>query len=152
MQGFSYDMVRPRIGAAALILGMCIGTTAYAQADLLEPDVAFRVHFRQKDKSTLVAQFDIAKDYYLYKERMRFAVKDSPGIAFQSIRYPAGTMKQDAIFGRTEVFKNRIEVEIALQRASASNKVTMVADYQGCEEKRGVCYAPIQKSVTLALR
>ncbi|RZI40082.1 cytochrome C biogenesis protein [Herbaspirillum sp. HC18] len=140
-----------RLGAAALILGLCGGLPAHAQAELLEPDAAFRVQVLQKDKNTLVAQFDIAKDYYLYKQRMRFALKDSPGMALQSIRYPTGTMKQDAIFGRTEVFKNRIEIELSLERVGA-NKVAVVVDYQGCEEKRGVCYAPMQKTFTLALR
>lgn len=139
------------IGLAAILLVAGTANAGLFEDELLEPDKAFAVQIKQKDKQTLIAQFNTAKSYYLYKERMRFATKNSPGVTIQAIRYPAGIIKQDPNFGRTEVFKNKAIVEIALLRAPTAKVVTLVTDYQGCEEKRGVCYQPMQKTVTLNL-
>lgn len=138
----------------AVVTAASIGLSVAARAadDLLDPEDAFRLTVRQKDKQTLVAQFNTAKDYYLYKDRMRFSIKDGAGVSIQSVRFPAGQIKEDPNFGRVEVFKNKVEVDIALQRPAPGTKVTLLTDYQGCEEKRGVCYMPMQKPGTLTLR
>jgi thiol:disulfide interchange protein len=150
----SYNKIVRRVMAVMAIMTMVLGMSAavYAEPKLLEPDDAFRVQLRQKDKQTIVAQFDTAKDYHLYKEKIRFTVKNSPGIDIQSIRLPAGIVKTDPNSGRVELLKDKVEVEITLQRAVNSTQMTLVANYQGCEEKVGVCYPPIQKELTLALR
>lgn len=134
------------------LLGVALLGGVHAQDDLLDPEKAFRVQVHQKDAQTVVARFDVAKDYYLYKDRMRFSVKDAPGVTIQSIKYPAGIVKQDPNFGKVEVFKSTVEVELLLKRTAGSNKMTLLTDYQGCEEKRGVCYMPMQKSAALTLR
>lgn len=147
---------RRRVGAwlwlAAGLIGLGAAGAVLAETDLLEPDAAFRLTVKQKDSKTLVAEFEIAKDYYLYKNRMRFALKNSPGMSIQAIRFPAGDIKQDPNFGRMETFKKTVAVEIGLQRIGANAQMNLVASYQGCEEKRGVCYAPMEKSVALILR
>jgi thiol:disulfide interchange protein len=133
-----------------LAVGLTAG--AYAQPNLLEPDVAFKVNIVQRDEQTLTAQFTIAKNYYLYRDRMRFNIKDSPGFSIKSVRFPEGILKQDPNFGKTVVYKNVALVDIVFQRPAGSQKVTVVADYQGCEEKTGVCYPPMQKAQTLTLK
>ena len=60
-------------------------------------------------------------------------------------------MKNDLILGRTEVYKKAVPVEIALDKAAKGKSVTLLASYQGCQEKLGVCYPPIEKTVTLVL-
>jgi thiol:disulfide interchange protein DsbD len=44
-----------------------------------------------------------------------------------------------------------VPVEIALNRSGKAGDVTLLASYQGCHEKLGVCYPPIQKTVNLTL-
>jgi thiol:disulfide interchange protein len=150
--GLGYSGVSLRVAVIVGLIGLGMAAAAHADADLLDPEDAFRVKVRQKDRHTLVVHFDTAKDYYLYKDRMRFAVQNAPGIAIQSVRFPTGEVKQDPNFGRVEVFKNKVEVELRLQRPAGNTKMTLVTDYQGCEEKRGVCYMPMQKPVTFTLR
>jgi Cu/Ag efflux protein CusF len=58
---------RKRTGILAGLIGLSLIGGTHAGDDLLDPDDAFRLAVGQKDKQTLVAQFDIAKDYCLYK-------------------------------------------------------------------------------------
>lgn len=125
---------------------------AQAQPKLLEPDQAFQVKMRQRHNDNVTAHFTIADNYYLYRDRMRIAVKDTPGVVIQSVRFPEGIMKQDPNFGRMEIYKNAVAVNIVLKRPPGTQKVTLVTDYQGCEEKTGVCYPPMQKMHVLTLK
>lgn len=120
--------------------------------ELIEPDAAFQLKVAARGANTLVAELVPAKGYYLYKEKIRFSIKDSNGVSIATVRMPGGEMKTDQIFGRTEVYRKAIPVEIALNRAPKANRVTLAASYQGCHEKLGVCYPPIDKTVTLALQ
>jgi len=119
--------------------------------ELLEPDLAFKLNVVATGQSMLRAEVIPAKGYYLYKDKIRFALKNSNGVAINAVRMPTGVIKVDQLFGKTEVFRQSVPVEIALTRAPGQKNVTLVASYQGCHEKAGVCYPPIEKSVNLVL-
>lgn len=118
---------------------------------LLEPDDAFKLKVTAKSSSAIAAELAPANGYYLYKERIRFTVKPGSAAAIRTVTLPAGEMKNDLILGRTEVYKKAVPVEIALDKAAKGKTVTLVASYQGCHEKLGVCYPPIEKTVNLVL-
>lgn len=122
-----------------------------AEDELIEPDRAFQMKVSVKGANTLVAELVPAKGYYLYKEKIRFSVKDADGIAIGAVRLPTGEMKTDQIFGKTEVYKKPVPAEIMLNRPGKAKAMTLVASYQGCHEKLGVCYPPINKEVKLTL-
>jgi len=136
-------------GAAKGGLGSLFSSAS--EDELIEPDLAFKLNVTVKGPNTLVAQVIPAKGYYAYKERMRFSLKNANGVAISSVKLPTGEMKVDQIFGRTEVYRKAVPAEITLNRTSKSNTVTLVASYQGCHEKLGVCYPPIEKTVNLTL-
>ncbi len=117
---------------------------------LLEPDEAFKLKVSAKSGGTVAAELVPANGYYLYKERIRFTLK-SGDAAIRAVKLPAGELKNDLILGRTEVYKKAVPVEIALDKGTKGKAVTLVASYQGCQEKLGVCYPPIEKSVNLVL-
>lgn len=119
--------------------------------ELLEPDAAFRFQVVAKGTNTLSADLIPAKGYYLYKQRIHFALKNASGVSITAVKLPSGEMKTDQIFGRTEVYKKAIPVELTLNGAMKGKPVTLVASYQGCHEKLGVCYPPIEKAVNLVL-
>lgn len=119
--------------------------------ELLEPDAAFKFQVVPKGMNTLAADLIPAKGYYLYKQRIQFALKNASGVSINAVKLPSGEMKTDQIFGRTEVYKKAIPVELTLNGATKGKAVTLVASYQGCHEKLGVCYPPIEKSVNLIL-
>lgn len=126
-------------------------SSARDEQELLPPDQAFKLIVKVRDANTLVAQFEPAKNYYLYKDKVAFKPKDSEA-SIEKISLPRGTLKSDLTFGQVEVFHKPFEALISLKRESpATNKLTLVATYQGCNEPIGVCYAPINKVVELTL-
>lgn len=121
------------------------------EEELIEPDLAFQMKVTVKGPNTLVADLVPAKGYYLYKEKIRFAFKNGSGVSVNTVKLPSGEMKNDQIFGKTEVYRKAVPVEITVNRPAKAGSVTLVAAYQGCHEKLGVCYPPIEKAVNLTL-
>jgi thiol:disulfide interchange protein DsbD len=122
-----------------------------AQPQFLPPDQAFQASLSALDGQTLRAHFQLAPDYYLYKNKIQFNVKSPAGVKLLNVALPAGDIKQDPNFGRLEVYHRDFDAQIQLQRpANSSADVVIEATYQGCSEK-GVCYPPIVKSFKLKL-
>lgn len=119
--------------------------------ELLEPDKAFIIKTTVKGPTTLVAALIPAKGYYLYKDRIRFSVKNSTGVTMKSIKLPNGKVTNDPTFGRTETYEYPVLAEITLERSPKVKNVTLVAGYQGCQKTTGVCYPPIEKVLNLSL-
>ena len=121
------------------------------EEELLEPDLAFKLKVVASGPTTLVVDLIPANGYYLYRDRIRFALKNSRGVAIKSVKLPPGKVKNDPTFGRMETYEKPIQAEIALERAPSAKSLTLAAGYQGCNEKSGVCYPPIDKEVSLTL-
>ncbi|SEP41081.1 protein-disulfide reductase DsbD [Nitrosovibrio sp. Nv6] len=121
------------------------------EQELLPPDQAFKLTVKVRDENTLVAQFEPAKNYYLYKDKVAFKPQNTQ-TSIEAISLPQGKVKSDLTFGEVEVFYQPFEALISLKRdPSSTEKLTLVATYQGCNEPIGVCYAPINKVVELTL-
>ncbi|HET7062399.1 MAG TPA: protein-disulfide reductase DsbD [Nitrosospira sp.] len=121
------------------------------EPELLPPDQAFKLTVKVRDENTLVAQFEPAENYYLYKDKVAFKPQDT-ATSIEQISLPRGDLKSDVTFGEVEVFHRPFEALISLKRNSSSaDKLTLVATYQGCNEPVGVCYAPINKVIELTL-
>lgn len=122
------------------------------EPELLPPDQAFPLSVKVKDGRTLVADFKTAKDYYLYRDKVAFAVEGAPDARIAKVAIPQGKMKKDPIFGETEVLYQPFQAVITLQRGTAgAGNIKLAASYQGCNEPVGVCYPPINKSFELVL-
>lgn len=126
---------------------------AGAPPTLLEPDKAFQIQVRAGNADTLVATLTPAPQYYLYRDRISFAVVQPPDIAISGVKLPAGKPKADPTFGTVQVFHSPVDAVIALQHSGSSSEreVHLRASYQGCNEPLGVCYAPTEKTVVIAL-
>ena len=120
--------------------------------ELLPPDEAFKVSIEVRDATTLIAHFEPAEDYYLYREKIAFEPKGI-GAVIEKITLPPGKMKDDLTFGKTEVYYKPFQAIISLKReeSTTDQPLTLAATYQGCNEPIGVCYAPINKVMDLTL-
>ena len=122
------------------------------QQELLPPDQAFKLSIDIRDANTLIANFEPAKDYYLYRDKVAFEPEDS-NITIKSISLPPGKMKDDLTFGETEVYYQPFQAIISLNRelSDTDQELILAASYQGCNDPIGVCYAPIKKEISLIL-
>ena len=119
--------------------------------EFLDPEIAYVLSTEARDANTLVARFDIADGYYLYRDKFSFAVTDASGAVLGSTRLPDGKIKEDAYFGRMEVYYHDVEAVLQMQRTTTQPvPLTLEVGYQGCADA-GLCYPPMKKSVALTL-
>lgn len=119
--------------------------------ELLQPEKAFRFKAAPTGPSTLSVVLQPAAGYYLYRDRTVVKVKDSPGFGVKSVQLPRGEFKDDPNFGRMEVHRNAIDMRVELDRKPGAKQVQLEVTYQGCHEKRGVCYPLTTSLVQLAM-
>ncbi len=117
------------------------------EEEFLSPDVAFKLDLTTLNAQNLNANFKIVPGYYLYKERIKFVIKDASTGKIESVSLPAGDIKDDPNFGKQEVYHHEFDAKIVL---SAANNPVIHATYQGCSEK-GLCYAPVTKVIAIGL-
>lgn len=120
-------------------------TTAGTSADPLPPEQAFPLKVESLDAKTLVAQFTPAPEHYLYRSKTSFALKDATGVRLEAVTLPAGVPKTDPFLGDQEIYRHPVQISLPLAReAGMPAKFTLVATYQGCNERIGLCYSPIE--------
>lgn len=117
------------------------------EEEFLSPDVAFKLDITAKDASNLTASFKVVPGYYLYKQRVKFEIKDAATGTIAAIELPQAEIKVDKNFGKQEVYHHDFVANIKL---SAANNPIVKATYQGCSEK-GLCYAPQNKIFNINL-
>lgn len=127
-------------GAAGLT-----GTTP----SLLPPEQAFRFSARALDARTLEARFEIADGYYLYRDKLAFAIEPAD-LNGAKPALPEGKRKHDEFFGDVETYRGQVVVRVPLGQARPGASLTLKADSQGCADA-GVCYPPTVQQVKLAV-
>lgn len=131
-----------------LALGLALALPAAAQ-NPLPPDKAFRFSARLIDAQTVEVRFLIANGYYLYRDKVHFAVEPaSAGLSVPTL--PNGKVKEDQFFGRVETYRGDLVVRLGLTDAKPGQQVVIAAESQGCADI-GLCYPPTIQRVTLAL-
>jgi thiol:disulfide interchange protein DsbD len=137
------------------ILGLLAGWMSVAQAgfsdsDLLPVDEAFALDASAATADRIVAKWNIADGYYLYRSKFRFST-DAEGIRFGEASYPAGKIKQDEFFGEIETYRHQVAIEIPVIRdPGAPDSFELKATSQGCADI-GVCYPPNTQLASLTL-
>jgi thioredoxin:protein disulfide reductase len=122
-----------------------------AQSELLPAEQAFRFFATVKDPATLHVNWEIAKGYYLYREKIQLELTDAGGNQLGKYSIPRGEPMHDEAFGRVETFHNELGFDLPLIRANSSAQIiTLQAKFQGCAD-RGVCYPPMTQKIDLEL-
>ena len=118
---------------------------------LLQPDQAFKFSASVKNSNILHVNWEIAPNYYLYREKIKLELVDVKGVRLGTFTIPKGKPKHDEAFGNVEIFLGELNFTLPLIRENnAIHTVTLQVNFQGCAE-RGVCYAPMKKEVILEL-
>ena len=117
---------------------------AYANEELLPGDEAFRFK-AQLVNDEIHLNWDIAKGYYLYKEKIKIASEQSEELGV--IKMPEAQVIDDEFFGKIGTYRNATSAIIPILDGK-SQSVILNVSYQGCADI-GVCYPPISKNVAL---
>ena len=118
---------------------------------LLPPDEAFLVAAAMADAQTVQLDYTLTADTYLYRDKLAYLVKSPADVKVVRVDMPAGDVKDDPTFGRTEVYHQNFAASVTLSRAlAAGEQLVLEATWQGCNEAVGVCYPPIKREFSLA--
>jgi len=132
------------------LLWQFVALPAYAQQDeLLPPEQAFALSAHiEGDK--LVAEYDIAPGYYMYRKRFDFQIEgDATNTELGPAIIPQGKIMEDEFFGKSEVYRNAVTIVLPLIFAGeASGEFLIKATGQGCADI-GVCYPPLKQSLVM---
>ncbi len=127
------------------------GSLTGAASEFLPVEQAFPVFVRVRDAHTLLVDFEIAEGHYLYRDKLKFTLKNGGQTTIDQVELPAGEIKNDPNFGKTEVYHKPIQAVLTLRDGDEKAKaVTLTVDFQGCSEK-GICYPPQSKTFKLTL-
>ncbi len=109
--------------------------------EFLPPDEAFALSVERISSERYVAQWRIAPEYYMYRDKTTIVEQDSNRPS--QYQMPAGKILEDPFFGKTEVYRNVLSVPFIAQ----GDAVTL--SYQGCADA-GLCYPVQTKQFLLA--
>ena len=110
----------------------------------LPPEQAFRFSARVVDAKTIEARWQITDQYYMYRDKFKFALE---GGTLGAPKLPPGKMKEDENFGNVEVYRKEVKILLPVE---ATGPVTLKAISQGCWDG-GICYPPINQDAQLTM-
>ena len=121
--------------AAALLFG--------APPKFLMPDEAFIPKATLSETMQIDVSLDIAKDIYLYADKVTMKVIGDSGISVKDVKSPISVEHHDEM-----VYLESPSFVVSLEKqsgVSGTKTIEFELSYQGCSEK-GLCYEPLTKS------
>ncbi len=117
--------------------------------NLLDVDEAFVLSVWMRADDELLASFEVAQGYYLYRDKIKFEAAGP--VLLQAPQLPPAQLMNDAFFGETLIYPSNFDVSIQFLRESpVADSMIVNVEYQGCA-KDLICYPPVQKTFNLAL-
>jgi thiol:disulfide interchange protein DsbD len=137
--------------AFVLLFGLlfCSAALALSEADLLEPDKAFRFSARAVDAQTVEVRYKIADGYYLYRDKFKFSA-DPDTVQLGKADFPPGVMHEDKFFGKAVTYRGDLRFRLPVQAQPGVERFALKVQSQGCADL-GVCYVPYDQKAEITL-
>jgi len=103
-------------------------------------DDVFQLRAERTAAESIAVTLSITPGNYIYRDRLTFRHEGRD----LSVEKPAGEEKDDPNFGRVDIYRNSLSLELPDIAAKGSLEVA----YQGCSE-RGICYPPVRQRIDL---
>lgn len=141
-------IIKKIFGLSLLFLVACPWVQAQEE-ELLPPEQAFRLS-AWVEGDALVAEYQIAPGYYMYRERFDFQVDSSDApVHFGNAQIPKGKVKVDEFFGKMETYRDRVKITLPLvYQDTPASRLQVKAVSQGCADI-GVCYPPLKQALNV---
>ena len=127
-----------------LVALLALARAATAQ-QLLDPEQAFQFSARMVAGPAAEVRFVIAPGYYLYRDRLRFALEGSPQVSLGAPELPAALPHKDDFFGEMPIYRQQAIIRIPVH---GEGRFELKVTSQGCADQ-GVCYVPMESRVSL---
>jgi len=115
------------------------------EPELLEADDAFKFS-SEIVNGQVVASWLIAPDYHLYQDKIKVKVLDGQA-TLGNLELPKAEQIDDPLFGQTMVYHGPIQADLPISNITGT--ATIEFEFQGCSASAGVCYPPMQKTVSV---
>jgi thiol:disulfide interchange protein DsbD len=141
-----------RVHAATPALeGSKVDNWSFEEPEFLPVDEAFVLTTEVGADGSVLARWEIADGYYLYRHRFEFDSRTSADqaaspITFGDAEIPPGKRKVDEFFGEVEVYYHDAQARVPV--AAGAGLVEVGIGYQGCADA-GLCYPPETKWLAL---
>ncbi len=133
------------VGAVAVLQALGNELGLDDEDEILHPDEAFILSARLDANNIIQTHILLAKNIYLYRDKIKIALVDGAGHSLGPISVPRGKQKDDPFLGPMEVIYDEVGVSIPIiSDANASGQFRLSYQYQGCVEDR-ICYPPVTK-------
>lgn len=134
--GIISHLKRMLLASFFALLGLFNASPAMAD-EFLDPAIAFKVDAKLVAKDQLRIDFTIAKGYYLYRERFKFAAE---GATLGQFDFPRGVIKYDETFEKdVETYHDQLTITIPVV---TTGDFKLKLTQQGCADA-GLCYPPM---------
>lgn len=110
------------------------------QPEFLPVDQAFELQPLVWKDGSLEVSWRITKEYYLYRDRLKFTAAAPHAPSLGKPVLPASLPYEDEHFGTTQVYRDKLVVQLPFAKA-ARGEVKLTVVYQGCADA-GLCYPP----------
>ena len=128
-----------------VLLFVSVLRPAFAEEEYLDPTDAFKFSASLQGGNTIAVNFRIAKGYYMYRERFKFAVSSGK---IGEVKLPAGKLKFDETFQKeVESYRDLLQFSIPVE---ATGPITLTVTSQGCADA-GLCYSPMESTAKFVI-
>ncbi len=131
--------VATRLFALLALPWLATGPAAAQQQDILPAKQAYQFTAAVAGDEVVV-RYDIAKGYYLYRDRMSLG-STTPGVTIGTARMPAGEDHEDEYFGKQVIYRGPITVASKVTYDGEPRAFDLQLKLQGCADA-GLCYPP----------
>ena len=137
------------IRALALFLFLSVGLIRSAAAEtFLPPEQAFAFSAVMRDAGTVQVTFDVASNYYMYRDEFKFEVVSPNATVVQNgaVKLPIAQNKFDENFNKeVAIYHGRVTINVPV---SGTGLFKLVATSRGCADG-GLCYPPRRTQAVL---
>ena len=116
---------------------------------LLSPTEAFIPSVVSASNGQISVRWFIEPGYYLYRDKIDFALVDSGEASVAEFEIDRGVMQTDAYFGDVEILREIAGARINLKNSESLSSATLQIKSQGCADI-GVCFPPETTTLPVA--
>lgn len=132
-----------------LLISVCYLISSLALASPPPAAEVFQLSLKKVDPNTFIVNWEIKKDYFLYKDRINLKNADQQILNLGALRFPPHKSKTD-IQGHTfPIYRNQLSLPVSVLGKEAGESL-LTLHYQGCADD-GFCYPPETQEIKVAI-